>query len=194
MDRTEHLVAGLKAGHQEAQAALWQDHFDEVYAICARIIGTGTTATDTAVDVLADFSATYVHGLQHAGALSAYLRQMAIRRSVHQRALQDGRETPLAEVDNQPSPNEQALDETVAYAALVPRLDGCLAELSTKSQRVLRMRFHLEMPNEQIGALVGGSKQYIGRLIRSSLGALRRCLERQGSRSAPYQSPRHGNG
>ena len=41
-----------------------------------------------------------------------------------------------------------------------------------------------ELSNEQIGRSIGGSKQYIGRLIRNSLEALRICIETKG-RAAP---------
>jgi RNA polymerase sigma factor (sigma-70 family) len=71
-----------------------------------------------------------------------------------------------------------SVEESAWARALLPRLEDCLGELSPKAQRVLRLRYRKELTNERIGSLVGGSKQYIGRLIRQSLRALRKCLER----------------
>jgi RNA polymerase sigma factor (sigma-70 family) len=67
-------------------------------------------------------------------------------------------------------------------ASMLPRLEECLEKLTPKARQVLALRYGAEHTNEQIGSLLGGSKQYIGRLIAQCLEKLRRCLEQQTSK------------
>jgi DNA-directed RNA polymerase specialized sigma24 family protein len=57
-------------------------------------------------------------------------------------------------------------------------LDRCLTHLTDKARQVLRLKYTEQWTNEHIGQIVGGSKQYIGRLIRQSLELLRSCIEK----------------
>jgi DNA-directed RNA polymerase specialized sigma subunit len=58
-------------------------------------------------------------------------------------------------------------------------LVDCFKKLTEKAQKVMVLRFDADLTTEAIGKIVGGSKQYIGRLITQSLEAMRNCLERR---------------
>jgi RNA polymerase sigma-70 factor (ECF subfamily) len=175
-DPAARLVARLKREDPAAQRRFWRICWPQVYADCARILGDGLPAHEVAVEVLSDFLLRYVHGLSHPGAAGTYLRLMAVRRAAREKEARSASKS----VDMDVFHAEAGVDaEESAWAkALLPRLEECLGELTPKARQVLKLRYHADLTNERIGALLGGSKQYIGRLITRSLGVLRKCLER----------------
>ncbi len=178
MDADAGLVEGLKSGDTRVQEEFWKRYWSEVYAICAHILGSGPDATDVAVDLLLDFMTDYVQRLSHPRALRSYLRLMSVRRSLRFRGVRD--KNVSTDFENLVDADEPSPEDAVGSAMMMPRLNGCLEELTPKAQQVIRLRFGRQMTNEKIGGLVGGSKQYIGRLLRSSLELLRKCLESGG--------------
>lgn len=169
------LIDGLRACEPSAQHTFWASSWAEVYTICVSILGAGPDANDTAVDVLTDFIFKYVQNLSDSRAAHAYIRLMSVRRSLRRRArLKELYEHRYEEI---PDTKTVCADEAAEKALLLPRLRECLSQLTPKAQQVLKLRFGEELKNEQIGSLLGGSKQYLGRLIRRSLELLRKCLE-----------------
>ena len=168
-------LALLKAENPDAQKAFWLAHWERTYAICARILGHGADAADVATDVIDDFLFRYVGGLSHQRAIRSYVRLMATRRSLRRRKQRD-RQDELGGDELGAEPSRTA-EDMAGVALLRPQLGRCLEQLTPKAQQVLNLRFGSEMTNERIGQLVGGSKQYIGRLIRQSTEKLRECLD-----------------
>ena len=182
MDAHSGLVEGLKSGEVKAQEDFWKLYWPEVYTICAHILGNGPAATDIAVDLLSDFMTKYVHRLSHPKALRSYLRMMAMRRSLRFR--EDLEKRVPTDVDSLFIDTDGPDPEEAAHVAMLrPGLEVCLGEITPKAQQVIRLRYDQQMTNEKIGGLVGGSKQYIGRLLHRSLGLLRKCLESGGVQS-----------
>jgi RNA polymerase sigma factor (sigma-70 family) len=161
----------LGADDEEAQGLFWKEHWGEVYGICYRILQKKLLANETAVDILTDFMLECAHRLKYPGAVKSYLRLMAIRRSVRIKE-RLGQTEPLSMVPPVPS----GLEDRAHYQSLMPRLDECLSRLSPKAQKAIRLRFCDELTQERIGGLLGGSKQYIGKLITKSLKFLRECM------------------
>lgn len=165
----------LQRGDASAQERFWRLFWDRVYASCARVLGHGADASDLATDVLHDFLFTYVHSVTHARAVPSYLRLMATRRALRRRR---GAERHHAgALDALPDVDAPSADHRAGTELLLPRLADCLETLTPKAQQVLKLRFTGELTTERIGQLVGGSKQYIGKLIRQSTERLRACLE-----------------
>lgn len=123
---------------------------------------------------MTDFIFKYVHRLSREEAIDSYLRLMAVRRAMRLRDLR----ARIAPPDLTASIEHAPADETAGWAQLVPRLPLCLDKLTPKARQAIRLRFQGELTNETIGDLIGGSKQYIGRLLKQSLSTLRDCLER----------------
>lgn len=165
----------LRAGDRRAQEQFWRLHWDRTYATCARVLGYGADATDVATDVLHDFLYRHVHHVVEARAVRTYLGLAATRRALRRRE-RAGRHVEL-EAEQLPDEGARAPDRAAWTALLLPRLGACLEGLTPKAQQVLKLRFGGELTNERIGELVGGSKQYIGRLIKESAERLRACLE-----------------
>ncbi len=169
------MVTALRAGDHDAQHRFWERHFAEVDAICGRVLGRGADASDEAVNVMVDFLFKYVHHVVDGRAAPYYLRLMATRRA---RKLRDKRRrfSPHGADHEIADAAATGADEAALSAALMPKLDACLKRLTTKARRALALRYRADLTSEAIGALLGGSKQYIGRLIAQSLSALRACL------------------
>ena len=179
----EAELALLKARDPHAQARFFRGHRPRVEALCARVLGHGADALEISTDVLGDFLFRYVDGVESPRAVSTYLKLMATRRSLRWVRTR-GRSDEVQEDDGgalelgprEPAGN-QPIDQAIWARQMMPRLDGCMGQLTPKAREVLKMRFSTELTNESIGDIVGGSKQYIGRLIKESTDKLRKCLE-----------------
>ena len=165
----------LQAGDDAARQEFWNNGFNAVLGVCSRVMGKGPAAVDITTDLLNDFVFHYVNQLSHPGGAWAYLKLMAVRRSVRERQ----RVLKGEEYEDQRicSPTNTAINEDMAL--LRPELNDCLDTLTPKAQSVIRLKYRQGLPNEQIGRAVGGSKQYIGRLLKQSLVLLRECLQRK---------------
>lgn len=161
---------------EEGQQQFWKTYWNEVYGICYHILRDRVRANDIAVDIMTDFLFEYSQRLDHPGATQSYLRLMAVRRSSRQRQ----RMSECDSLDEHSAGLPHIDDSESSHARImVPRLENCLGELSDKAQQALRLRFREDLPFENIGCLLGGSKQYINRLVHQSLVSLKDCLERR---------------
>jgi RNA polymerase sigma factor (sigma-70 family) len=179
-------LAQLKARNTGAQARFFRAQRARVEGLCARILGNGADAMEIAADVLGDFLFRYVDGVTSPRAVPTYLKLMATRRSL--RWLKKRRRTDDVEDEDLSAammPGGQIvagappLEQAIWARQMMPRLDGCLDVLTPKAREVLKLRFSTELTNESIGEIVGGSKQYIGRLIKESTIKLKQCLDSQ---------------
>lgn len=172
----------LKAREPAAQARFYKAYKERVQAICARVLGNGPDAADVATDVIGDFLFQYVDGVESPRAVTTYLKLMGTRRSLRwlrrgDRADEVNEETPDGEGEER---SDAQADQRIWVQQMTPKLGGCLDGLTPKAREVLRLRFSTDLTNEVIGEMLGGSKQYIGRLIKESTEKLKACLERKG--------------
>lgn len=171
------LLRGLQQQDSSCQLQFWNSYWTKVYTICVRVLGRGADATDLAVDILTEFMDTRMHDLEKASSMSAYLRLMAVRRALDLKKNRARASALTYDIDDKSSisPEDHAVVTT-----LMPRLENCLPNLTVKAQQTLRLKYVEQWSNERIGTLVGGSRQYIGRLIKQSLNLLRSCIEKGG--------------
>lgn len=172
-------LARLKAREPAAQARFYKLFKERVQAICSRILGGGADAADVATDVIGDFLFQYVDGVESPRAVTTYLKLMATRRSL--RWLRRGDRAEEVDEDAPDDGEPAAPEQAIWVGQMMPRLDGCLEGLTPKAREVLKLRFSTDLTNEVIGEMVGGSKQYIGRLIKESTDKLRTCLDKKGA-------------
>ncbi|MCC6622112.1 MAG: sigma-70 family RNA polymerase sigma factor [Deltaproteobacteria bacterium] len=172
-------LARLKARDRQAQARFYAAFRERVEATCRRVLGAGPDAADIATDVLGDFLFQYVDGVESPRAVTTYLKLMATRRSL--RWLRRGDKADEVSDEMPDAGDGPGHDQAIWVTQMTPRLGGCLEALTPKAREVLRLRFSTDMTNEVIGELLGGSKQYIGRLIKESTEKLKTCLERRGA-------------
>lgn len=170
------MLVDLKARNTQAQEYFWAKYYRDVNRICKHILGEGPDTTEIAVDIVVDFMFKYVDNLTHAKALRSYLRLMAIRRC--QRRLKELSRFKNANLDDISYDNSANPEHWQETHQLSTQLSKCLEGLTPKAQQVIRLRYGRQFTNERIGTLVGGSRQYIGRLLRRSLVLLRVCLEK----------------
>ncbi|MBN2531190.1 MAG: sigma-70 family RNA polymerase sigma factor [Deltaproteobacteria bacterium] len=172
----EHgMLEGLCQRDSNCLKLFWDRYWSGVYAICARILGKNTDATDLAVDLLTEFIDIRVQNVEKAAAMGGYLRLMAVRRALDLRK----KRSRMSELGDEIWDTGSASpEEMAAIATLMPRLENCLPKLSEKAQQTLRLKYVEQWSNEHIGSIVGGSRQYIGRLIQQSLELLRTCVEK----------------
>lgn len=167
-------LALLRARAPAAQARFFRAYRGRVEALCGRILGPSGDAQELAADVLGDFLFNYVDRLETPRAVSTYLKLMATRRSLRRHKARER----TNEVDDEQFHDETAPPDQAIWARQVlPKLDECMGGLTPKAREVLKLRFSTELTNEAIGDIVGGSKQYIGRLIKESTEKLKKCLD-----------------
>ena len=171
----DSVLAGLKNENAAVQERFWNTRWPDVQAACLRVLRNPSDAAEVAVDVMADFMTSYVRNIADPQSADAYLRLMAVRRSLKFKNRRD-RSVPLTfeeVVDtNCVNPELRAVD-----VMLMPKLRECLEQMTPKAQTAVRMRYRRHMTTEEIGRLVGASKQYIGRLLKQSIEFLRQCME-----------------
>ena len=169
-------LVNLLQNHDNAgRNRFWNAAFEPVLAICSRVVGPGPLSVDITTDLLNDFMFRYVDNLSNPKGAWAYLKMMAIRRSVRERERIYKNEQ--LEEQRMTLTSSNAVDEGVLL--LLPGLDDCLGTLTPKAQSSIRLKYRQDLSNEQIGRMIGGSKQYIGRLIKQSLALLRDCLQQK---------------
>lgn len=180
-DLDDAELARLKARDAHAQARFYRAYKDRVQAICGRVLGNGPDAADVATDVIGDFLFHYVDGVESPRAVTTYLKLMGTRRSLRwlrrgDRAEEVDDDTPEADGEER---SEAQAEQRIWVMQMTPRLEGCIEGLTPKAREVLRLRFSTDLTNEVIGDMLGGSKQYIGRLIKESTEKLKTCLEKR---------------
>lgn len=169
-------LARLKARDREAQARFYARFKDRVESLCGRVLGSGPDAAEVAIDVIQDFLFQYVDGVESPRAVTTYLKLMATRRSL--RWMRRGERSEEVSEDVPEVDSDGKNDQGIWVTQMMPKLDGCMQGLTTKAREVLKLRYSTDLTNEAIGEMVGGSKQYIGRLIKESTEKLKGCLER----------------
>jgi len=168
-------VFRLQQGDVATRRDFWNSGFEPVLAICSRVLGQGPTAVDVTTDLLNDFMFHYVENLSNPHGAWSYIKLMAIRRSVRERQrLLNGERFDELRV----SPPENA-GANAEPPILMTSLEKCMETLTPKAQSALRLKYRNGLSNEQIGDMLGGTKQYIGRLMQKSLTLIRECLQRK---------------
>lgn len=173
------IDTSIAQGDPALRPALWKTLHPDVRQVCAKVLGPGPDADDVADSVLVDFLYRYAERLESTAAARSYVRLMAMRRAVRYARRRDRLE-PVEEERVATEPPAVSAEERADVQRMLPRLERCLEELKPKARVVLQLKFEGELTNERIGGQVGGSKQYIGRLITKSLGLLKKCLEKAG--------------
>lgn len=169
----------LQSGDEKTQAGFYKAHWDDVLRICVKTQGNTPQASDTTSEVLTDFIFTYVHKMTHPGAMRSYVHLMAVRRSLRAKGKIETTSSDVLEFLAAEGKNPE---EAACLADMMPQLNKCVGKLTPKAQEVLQLRYGQDLTNQKIGIIVGGSKQYIGKLIRGSLKALRECLDKRGKK------------
>lgn len=158
--------------------------FHRLQAVCAHVLGDRVRAEDLAEDVLMDFAFEHVDRVEHPRAVSSYLRLMAVRRARRIKQKQNRHESVSPE-------RSSGVDVEGAMVAAIdaPGRKACLAECigaqDSKARTMLRLRFHNERSVTDIGREMGVSKQYVSRIMRRALDALRGCVSRCECQGSP---------
>ena len=188
MAAQDELVARLRRGETAAQRELWVRYHPMVLAVCRGVLQADAAgdAEDVAAGVLVDFLEAACRRLRNDDprVVTSYLKLMAARRSL--RCAERRRRVEPLDAERIAADPAHDPDEKGARALLLRRLDGCLAHLSPKARRAIRLRYGGGLVNQRIGELLGVSKQYVGRLLTRSHERLRDCLSRgTGATPAP---------
>ena len=175
-DGRHNLMTRLRAGEPAAQREFWEIYWKRMNAICLSILGDESEAADVAAGLLVDFMERAVHRMDGdaIGIATRYLKVAAARRAI--RRAEQRRRHEEADFDQLAEDGRMQSACAPEMAVLLPSLDECLDRLKPKAREVIRMKYGEDFANQKIGDLLGGSKQYIGKLLRQSLSGLRDCL------------------
>ena len=147
-----------------------------VKPICVHILRDEALAEDVVEDIYVDFIYNHASRLRSPRALNAYLRFMAIRRACRVRD-REARYRPLPDGHAAWPTAEPTADQQLERRDDQTQLESCLARLTSKVERMVRLRFMGEMTVERVGEALGVSKQYVSRSLTAALTALRACME-----------------
>lgn len=170
------LLKRLQARDIGAQQQLRADLFPKVMGTCARMLRDPARAEETAEDIWMDFVYKHVDSVKEPRAIAAYVRMMTVRRCMRLRE-QLAKHQEIT--DNQePADNpEPDILHHLDSGREQHQLKKCIAKLTQRARRILRLRYFHDMKLEQIGDTEKVSKQYAGRVVKQSLETLRTCME-----------------
>ena len=171
----EVSLAALRRREPAAIAAFRAWALPKVTSASQRLLGDRALAEEVGEDVCGDFLMDYLDVVQSAAAVPSYLQVMTVRRSFRLRRQARARAALTSSAAVEPSGEDSGREAEVRLDAR--GLARCMEGLTPASQRILRLRFGGEKTQEEIGTVMGVSKQYVGRVIQKSLEALKRCLE-----------------
>lgn len=179
----DELLRRLKRRDGRAQLELRKRMFHRLLAVCTHILGDRVRAEDLAEDVLMDFVFEHVDRVEHPRAVASYLRLMAVRRARRIRQKQNRHES--VRVDRaRPVDEESSMVEAIDAPNRQACLAKCIDQQDKKARQMLRLRFYNEMSVTDIGRQMGVSKQYVSRIMKRALEALRGCVSRCESQRA----------
>lgn len=173
---SDNIVWGLVNRDKNAIGDFWYTYYERIYPICAYILGERPDAHDMTVEILLDFIENRAKTIASSKAIYSFLRQTAVRRSIRYKNRQE-KSTQL-ETENH---IDKGIDPESAaeLSRLKPLLHRCMKKLTPKTQASLWLKFSRKISNEQIGEIVGGSKSYIGRLLKQGQKQLKQCILNQ---------------
>jgi len=179
----DDLVVALEAGNYRlAIEILVLQHGDYIYSYCRRFLGTATETEDVAQTI-------FTQALQSLKELSdPHLARVWLRGIARHRCLDRlrARRRDLEIIDDDELCVLADQQLSLAYAHNDPRigraLDECLDCLDARSREVLILRFHDELPFEEISRLTSTTAGALRVRLMRALLTLRRCLESKGVR------------
>ncbi len=183
---SDDIVWGLVNRDKNAIGEFWYTYYDKIYPICAYILGERPDAHDMTVEILLDFIENRAKTIASSKAVYSFLRQTAVRRSIRYKNRQE--KSTQIETENH---EDKGIDPESAAELnrLKPLLHRCMKKLTPKTQASLWLKFSRKISNEQIGEIVGGSKSYIGRLLKQGQKQLKQCVLNQLQSSATGNHP-----
>jgi RNA polymerase sigma factor (sigma-70 family) len=177
-----NLLERLKRREPDAQELVFLAENRRLQGLAKHLLGSAGDVPPLVADVFTDFFYSYVDRLQSAGAVSAYLRIMTVRRArrlMQQRSRQDDITAhTLAAAEG-----SDVIDALDAKAWL-PWLEECSARLPERAHTILKLHFGHELGPSEIGAELGISKQAVSKTIQKCIAQLRLCLESMRARVA----------
>jgi RNA polymerase sigma factor (sigma-70 family) len=176
MQHEKDLLDKLRVQDRQAQLELRASLLPKAIASCRHVLREKELAENIAEDIWMDFIYQHVDQLKEAKAISSYLRMMTIRRCIRINQWRQKHDT-LEEEASLAVGSENEVVHNIDQQKYLWHLDHCLAKLNERNRRVMYMRYFQEMTQEAIGQALDVSKQYVGRVIKTSLAAIRTCLE-----------------
>ena len=173
LSQTEALLAGLRAGSQEAFETIFREHYAQVFAVAYRLLGSASEAEDAAQEA---FLRLYEHPLP-AGSnhnLRGWLLRVTTNlaynalRSRGRRRLREERALAEAQSAGQPA----AGDSMVAAADTGAKVRGVLARLPERQVQLLLLR-QAGLSYAELAGALGVAPGSIGTLVARAERAFR---------------------
>lgn len=161
----------------ETFAALYEAHFDRVYAFVRFRTGDAATAEDIAAEVFTR-AWSKLPDPDDRNAAVAWLFTTARRLIVdHYRR---GRYQNLASVDESAHPSSHSPEAAAFSRERLALLTRCLTDLSDRERDVIGLRFVARLRHREIGSLVRTSEGNVAKILHRALGKLRDRLAAEG--------------
>jgi RNA polymerase sigma-70 factor (ECF subfamily) len=174
LSQTEALLAGLRAGSQEAFETIFREHYAQVFAVAYRLLGSASEAEDAAQEA---FLRLYEHplpaGRNHnlRGWLLRVTTNLAYNalRSRGRRRLREERALAEAQSAGQPAAGDSMVAATADTAA---KVRGVLARLPERQVQLLLLR-QAGLSYAELAGALGVAPGSIGTLVARAERAFR---------------------
>lgn len=176
MKLSETQFFRLKSGCEKTQRDFVKNTWRDAYALSFSILRDENDASEVTSDVISDFVLKYIQNFNHSRAIPSYVRAMISQRACRFR----DQKTFFTALNDADLIDMRSLspEDATHYSCQIAKLESCIAHLTPKAQQVVKMKYYLQMTNEEIGQVVGHSKQHVGRIIKKSTKLLRGCLKK----------------
>ena len=166
------LMSRIRAGDEDALAALHDRYAQIVYSVALRVLGDTSQAEDILQEIFLQLWRNPQSFDSNRGSLAAWLSVIARHRAidaVRKRRPESDLEEVVIAID---SNLEQAADRNIAVA----KLRAAVEHLPAEQRRLLDMAFFQGLTHSEIAAKTGEPLGTVKTRIRAGLLALRRVL------------------
>jgi RNA polymerase sigma-70 factor (ECF subfamily) len=166
------LIAGIRAGDQNAMADLYDRYAGVVYGVSLRVLADTTAAEDVVQEVFLQLWRNPQVFDADRGRLAPWLAVIARNRSIdllRKRPSEDN-------IDEMPIATRINLEDQAAQNLAVEKVRGVLVQLPQDQRKALEMAFFEGMTHTEIAGKTGEPLGTVKTRIRSGLLALRKVF------------------
>ena len=168
------IIAGIRAGREEAMGQLYDRYSSIVYAVALRILGDTGAAEDVLQEIFLQLWRNPGAFDANRGSLGAWLAVIARHRAIDQLR----KRKPETDVNDIVIRQDCDLEDEAARKIAVDKARAALAGMPAEQRQAVEMAFFEGMTHTEIAAKTGEPLGTIKTRIRAGLMALRKAFQK----------------
>lgn len=166
------LVAGIRAGREQAMSQLYDRYSSIVYSVALRVLGDTGAAEDVLQDVFMQLWRKPEAFDANRGSLAAWLAVIARHRAID--ALR--KRKPEIDVSEVVIALDLDLEEEAGRKIAIEKVRGALAGMPAEQRKAVELAFFEGLTHSEVAAKLGEPLGTVKTRIRSALMALRKAM------------------